>query len=1656
MNDFNALWREKASRRGFKWSRSILLSAVLIISGFFVPNAQAAITSIMLTAPNGGEIWHGTQTINWNATTDEEGGTISILLSTNSGDNYSEVIAPSVNVILGQYQWDTTQTQAGSLIDGSTYRVKITDGATGIDYSSSDFIVDNTNPTSSAGGLSTYQTVSKFNISYTANDNLSGVDYVELYYNKDNTGWMKYGDNFTSSSILFDSSITGRDGSYEFYTIAVDKAGNREISESADSSTIVDTQNPTVEITYNPISPVKAGAMTITATYSEPIVGTPQVSINQSGTTDVDPVDMTVTNGTDNKVWTYAYTVNTATGDTYIDGEATVSLSTVVDTASNSADAPTNTTFTIDTTPPTSSITSPIANAVVKNISGEVSLVFDATGGSVCQYKVDSGNYQTLTSCVSPQIITLADGRKSVVLKVTDAAGNPAESTAVSFVVDKDNTLDVPRDFTTIQTAIDNATAGDTIEVTAAAEAYNENLVVDVEGLKLKSNGEAANTTINAADPSKYVVEITADGATLDGFTITGMANDTENMAAVILQGVDSCTITNNILTGNHKCAINLFSVGTAYSDSNTVSNNVITGPAGIDTRGIKIKGSHNTISENEVYNTDNPILIWGYDDSETASPNYNTISDNVIRPGDDTASHKWGVKIKTGHYNKVTDNTITDATESAIYLYTDRRNAPETNFDPRPASDTISGNIITGGKVGIALLDGANNNTISGNTISGTTLAGILGALSQWPSDWSCKTLAHTGETDYQVYLQIVSNTIEDNNITDCGHGITMEYSDGNTLTGNTIKNNAGDATIVWEEISFTANGRGVYFDANSEGNVINYNNISGNTGYGLESGVAVDAADNWWDSTNGPEHSSNTFNVGVQGDAVSDNVDFVPWLDATFPGGASFAPVTTTDPADGKFSSIQAAVNNSNASAIINVAAGMYDERIVINKPLTLKGATNGITKKGFIVPENYNFDQSSQSIIKPSSDVDQAVVQIKSDGVTFDGFVVSNLTAGIDGTNLRDLVQIYYGFDANIAGIEVSNNILGPNTDNDSAVLAKNRSGLTVVGPRTNPLKLIVKGNKIFDNKEDGCGIMIVASYSAVYHNGGTGFTDMFGTVIENNEITGNHRTGIELAGGVWGTAENYIQIKNNLITNNGWRDVSEKDNLKFGHGVMMIRGASDKPNADASGSRYISFTGNIISGNEKSGFYIAPNNKYIEATDNTIQNNGVGTNSYSLWDGIRVDLDEMYYGGTAAVDYGVFSNVSFLKNKIVGNGGLGINVMQEPTTGPVAATNNYWGAVSGPYHSPENTLGVGNAVSDYVDYSPWCLDDTYLDLGSSDPLDYFDIDPSAVSSVVDIPITLTVTAKDAADITRVNDVSVVSMAADSGASLGTLLLTLVSGVGDTTVTNSITGTVNVSGIEVGGTAIGSTSVSFTSSDPDAPTVLSQTPTGGLTDVAINISPTITFSEAMDANTVNNSTLKLRISSDDSVISSVVSLNDDRTVATIDPISNLLNSTQYYIWVSGAKDLAGNTVEDYTNEANQVFTTGAESVTLAVTGISLTQSLATDDDTFENGWHWTFYVTVPTVESSLLMQFSDWSGSAGVIPVANNTRFYSAQSDHSTTNPVVIMTANTYTGPILLIDDLDLATPGRQIQVTVETKVPVGSAGGSYSASYGVKSE
>ncbi len=321
-------------------------------------------------------------------------------------------------------------------------------------------------------------------------------------------------------------------------------------------------------------------------------------------------------------------------------------------------------------------------------------------------------------------------------------------------------------------------------------------------------------------------------------------------------------------------------------------------------------------------------------------------------------------------------------------------------------------------------------------------------------------------------------------------------------------------------------------------------------------------------------------------------------------------------------------------------------------------------------------------------------------------------------------------------------------------------------------------------------------------------------------------------------------------------------------------------------------------------------------------------------------------------------------------------------------------------------------------------------------------------------------ITVTGKDQYGNTVTNNSSTaVVLSADGGGSLADTILTLSAGIATTHLSKDAVGTVHV-GATSGVLTPAAATVTFTKTDTSNPFVESHSPENGAGDIALNVVPHLTFSEALNAATVSSANIQLRKVSDDSVIPGTVSLVEGSRQVNITPTSNLSFNTAYYFAVSNAvTDLAGNgaVVLDATTKDSHKFTTVADNTVLAVTRISAVRSFATADNTFEHGWKWTVDATVPVSENLLQMKFADWVSGSNSIPAATNIRFYSSQSSDAADadHAVTISAANTYSGNMTLASDLDAATPGRQIEITVEARVPADTAGGSYSTSYGIQS-
>jgi len=109
-----------------------------------------------------------------------------------------------------------------------------------------------------------FTNASQIEVGYSAQDAVSGVDRVRLFYSLDGGDFVDSGLCESSSSGTFLFDVPADDGEYAFYTIAVDRAGHRErVPDMPDAVTVVDRQAPWSQCSC----PSLANATSVTITY---------------------------------------------------------------------------------------------------------------------------------------------------------------------------------------------------------------------------------------------------------------------------------------------------------------------------------------------------------------------------------------------------------------------------------------------------------------------------------------------------------------------------------------------------------------------------------------------------------------------------------------------------------------------------------------------------------------------------------------------------------------------------------------------------------------------------------------------------------------------------------------------------------------------------------------------------------------------------------------------------------------------------------------------------------------------------------------------------------------------------------------------------------------------------------------------------------------------------------------------------------------------------------------------------------------------------------------------------------------------------------------------------------------------------------------------
>jgi hypothetical protein len=234
--------------------------------------------------------------------------------------------------------------------------------------------VDTQAPTSSASSPQ-FSNSTSFTVSYTASDpgsNASGLAQVDIYAKGPSDSAYSLAHTFTTgtlSSGSFSYPAGEGDGSYSFYSVATDKAGNVEaVPSTPDTTTLVDTVKPTSSVT--PLPTLNSATFIVGFTASD-------LGSNASGLAEVD----VYVKGPSDSAYSlaHAFTTGTLTGGSFsystAEGSGTYSFYSVAkDRAGNveAAPAAAQASTTLPSAPPPGPTPSPVRGITAQLVNVKV------------------------------------------------------------------------------------------------------------------------------------------------------------------------------------------------------------------------------------------------------------------------------------------------------------------------------------------------------------------------------------------------------------------------------------------------------------------------------------------------------------------------------------------------------------------------------------------------------------------------------------------------------------------------------------------------------------------------------------------------------------------------------------------------------------------------------------------------------------------------------------------------------------------------------------------------------------------------------------------------------------------------------------------------------------------------------------------------------------------------------------------------------------------------------------------------------------------------------------------------------------------------------------------------------------------------------------
>ena len=380
------------------------------------------------------------------------------------------------------------------------------------------------------------------------------------------------------------------------------------------------------------------------------------------------------------------------------------------------------------------------------------------------------------------------------------------------------NVIYVPDDYPTIQSAIDNASAGDTIIVRNGV--YKENIVID-KPIKLQSEEGYSRCTIIQKSGS-YVIRVKSDYVTISGFDIRGI--DAHEKLGIYIKNVNYTNISWNKITKSYHL------IKGVQTNNNTIHDNIMGSPGSyIESWAIWLKyADNNVIYNNEIKNLDMYAVSIHLEISEN-----NTVKNNILRGSycvgmisainNTILDNNWGagfwaqMYIKDSHYNQIINNSFPTAnidgiillsstyntfknnvfTKSGIFVYESYKNTMENNIvNSKPliymedeSSRKIfedAGQIILVNCFKITIKNQVISNTIVGVELFKTDSSIIL----------NCDIHSHEYEAIYAVFSN--DNLIYNCTFSNCENAIGMYSCNGNEINSSNFHSMDWETMII------------------------------------------------------------------------------------------------------------------------------------------------------------------------------------------------------------------------------------------------------------------------------------------------------------------------------------------------------------------------------------------------------------------------------------------------------------------------------------------------------------------------------------------------------------------------------------------------------------------------------------------------------------------------------------------------------------------------------------------------------------------------------------------------------------------------------------------------------------------------------------------